>query len=186
MNTTHKRRQRLPNIEPFSAGKPISIPPEKGPSGANLVVTGLPEAFSVDHLRFIFGRFGKLLKVYVPLHRETRRPRGFAEVNFAKASSAKKAIEELGGAIALTEYKMYAEPLTAQELPNGIAIKNIPAGTEYKVLRNTFKVFGQVTMLDYNQEERSALIQFSDFESTKKALSMYRVTLIKIQYNRFG
>jgi RNA recognition motif-containing protein len=57
-------------------------------------------AFSVtqDDLNEVFGEYGKVKRVQVPVDRETGRPRGFAFVEMETDAQEEKAIVELDGA----------------------------------------------------------------------------------------
>lgn len=178
-----QQQARRMNVEPFSAGKPLLVPPGQGPPGANLIVTGVPEAMSIKQLTFIFGRYGKLLNVYVPLDVKTRRPRGFAEVKYEKVKAAQRALEELSLGIPLREYRMYAEPVPRNVLENGIQVKNIPAGKTEQEIKDIFQLFGNVYTMEYDQEDRSARIQYLHFDQAYKALQMYKLQVMRVKVN---
>jgi RNA recognition motif-containing protein len=57
-------------------------------------------AFSVtqDDLNEVFGEYGKVKRIQVPVDRETGRPRGFAFVEMETDAQEEKAIVELDGA----------------------------------------------------------------------------------------
>jgi RNA recognition motif-containing protein len=174
---------RKMNIEPFSAGKPLVVPPGQGPAGANLIVTGVPEAMSIKQLTFIFGRYGKLLNVYVPLDKKTRRPRGIAEVKYEKVNAARRAVDDLSLGIPLREYRMYAEPVPRNVLENGIQVKNIPEGKTEDEIRGIFQLFGDIYTMEYNQENRSAMVQYLHFDQAYKAVQMYKLQVMRVKVN---
>lgn len=67
-----------------------------------LFVGGIPYRTSEDELAAHFSQAGEVLSVYIPLDRETRRPRGFAFVEMSDDAAADKAIamfhdSEMGG-----------------------------------------------------------------------------------------
>ena len=67
-----------------------------------LFVGGIPYRFTQDDLREAFSQAGMVTDVFIPMDRETRRPRGFAFVEMETQEMADRAIEmfhgkELGG-----------------------------------------------------------------------------------------
>lgn len=67
-----------------------------------LFVGGIPYRMSQDELRQAFSQAGEVTDVFIPMDRETGRPRGFAFVEMATQEGADKAIamfhdQELGG-----------------------------------------------------------------------------------------
>lgn len=67
-----------------------------------LFVGGIPYRTSEEELSAHFAQAGQVLSVYIPLDRETRRPRGFAFVEMVDDAAADKAISmfhdtEMGG-----------------------------------------------------------------------------------------
>ncbi len=65
---------------------------------SKLYVGNLSYQTSESELREIFSQHGEVVSATLVMDRETGRPRGFAFVEFADASSAKAAIEALNGA----------------------------------------------------------------------------------------
>ena len=57
-----------------------------------LFVGGIPFRATEEELRQLFSQAGEVVSVFIPLERETRRPRGFAFVEMADDASAEKAI----------------------------------------------------------------------------------------------
>ena len=67
-----------------------------------LFVGGIPYRTSDEELRQLFSQAGEVVSVFIPMDRETSRPRGFAFVEMADDASADKAISmfndtEMGG-----------------------------------------------------------------------------------------
>jgi translation initiation factor 3 subunit G len=60
-----------------------------------LRVTNLSEDTTDDDLRDLFGRFGRISRVFLAKDRETNRTKGFAFVSFHEKSDAEKAMEKL-------------------------------------------------------------------------------------------
>lgn len=63
-----------------------------------LFVGGIPYRATEDELREFFSPAGEVVSVYLPLERETQRPRGFAFVEMADQAMADKAITMFDGA----------------------------------------------------------------------------------------
>lgn len=63
-----------------------------------LYVGNLPYSYSEVELRQLFGQIGRVDSVYLPLDRETGRPRGFAFVQMATEEEAEEAIARFDGA----------------------------------------------------------------------------------------
>ncbi|MBP7134588.1 RNA-binding protein [Patescibacteria group bacterium] len=63
-----------------------------------LFVGGIPYRATEDELREFFSPAGEVVSVYLPLERETQRPRGFAFVEMADQAMADKAITMFEGA----------------------------------------------------------------------------------------
>lgn len=64
---------------------------------SKLYVGNLSYQTSESDLRELFGQYGTVTSASLVMDRETGRPRGFAFVEFADATSAKAAIEALNG-----------------------------------------------------------------------------------------
>ncbi len=60
-----------------------------------LFVGGIPYRATEAELEELFSQAGEVVSVFIPLDRETRRPRGFAFVEMTDEASAEKAIEML-------------------------------------------------------------------------------------------
>ncbi len=58
-----------------------------------LFVGGIPYRMTDAELEEAFSAAGDVVSVFIPLDRETRRPRGFAFVEMTDEASAEKAIE---------------------------------------------------------------------------------------------
>jgi cold-inducible RNA-binding protein len=71
--------------------------------GKRLFVGNLPYRVSADQLREIFSQNGEVVDVFIPLDRETRRPRGFALVEMATDEQATAAIEAHNGKTEVTD-----------------------------------------------------------------------------------
>lgn len=67
------------------------------PPNTSLFVRNVADNSRTDDLRDIFGRYGPLADVYVPLDYYTRMPRGFAYVQFEDQKDAQDAEHELDG-----------------------------------------------------------------------------------------
>lgn len=57
-----------------------------------LFVGGIPFRATEEELRQLFSQAGEVVSVFIPMERETRRPRGFAFVEMADDAAAEKAI----------------------------------------------------------------------------------------------
>lgn len=57
-----------------------------------LFVGGIPYRTSEEELRQHFSQAGEVVSVFIPMDRETQRPRGFAFVEMADDEAADKAI----------------------------------------------------------------------------------------------
>ena len=60
-----------------------------------LFVGGIPYRATDEELRQMFSQAGEVTSVFIPMDRETQRPRGFAFVEMVDQASATKAIEAL-------------------------------------------------------------------------------------------
>nr|MBR9810471.1 RNA-binding protein [bacterium] len=63
-----------------------------------LYLGNLPFAASDDDIKEAFSAYGTIEDLFIPLDRETNRPRGFAFITLADDDLARKAIEEMDGA----------------------------------------------------------------------------------------
>ncbi|XP_055331054.1 serine/arginine-rich splicing factor 10-like [Paramacrobiotus metropolitanus] len=66
-----------------------------GKPSTSLYVRGVPEQTRNDELKEIFGKYGPIKDVYIPLDYYTRAPRGFAYVQFEDIEDAKDAMDGL-------------------------------------------------------------------------------------------
>jgi RNA recognition motif-containing protein len=185
-----------PRIEPFSAGNRYYVPPGNGPSGSGLFLKGVPSAMTVDMLRRIFGRYGKILQINIPLDNETRRPRGIAFVNYNNSESAQKALQDIGNEMQFEKYKTYVEKNyyeddddenNLEEIDmddNTIHVKNIPDGKTKEEVEEMFRIYGQVKKTIYNQRNNSAFITYVNYKSVDIAYNQNRMPVMKIQINR--
>ena len=57
-----------------------------------LFVGGIPYRTADEELRQLFSQAGEVVSVFIPMDRETHRPRGFAFVEMADDAAADKAI----------------------------------------------------------------------------------------------
>lgn len=62
-----------------------------------LFVGGIPYRTSDEELQQHFSQAGEVVSVFIPMDRETNRPRGFAFVEMADDAAADKAIEMFDG-----------------------------------------------------------------------------------------
>lgn len=65
--------------------------------GKRLFVGNLPYRVTAEQLREIFSQNGEVVDVFIPLDRETRRPRGFALVEMSTDEEANAAIAAHNG-----------------------------------------------------------------------------------------
>jgi len=63
-----------------------------------LYLGNLPFTAADDDIREAFSAYGTIEDLFIPLDRETNRPRGFAFITLADDEQARKAIEEMDGA----------------------------------------------------------------------------------------
>ena len=63
-----------------------------------LYLGNLPFSASGEDIREAFSAYGTIEDLFIPLDRETNRPRGFAFITLADDDQARKAIEEMDGA----------------------------------------------------------------------------------------
>lgn len=69
---------------------------------SKLFVGGIPFRMTEDELREAFSQAGEVVSTFIPMDRQTGRPRGFAFVEMADDAQADKAIsmfdgQEMGG-----------------------------------------------------------------------------------------
>lgn len=65
-----------------------------------LYVGNLPYSYGEMELRQLFSEVGRVDSVYLPIDRETGRPRGFAFVQMATDAEAEEAIARFDGGLA--------------------------------------------------------------------------------------
>ncbi|MEN8772452.1 MAG: RNA-binding protein [Akkermansiaceae bacterium] len=63
-----------------------------------LYLGNLPFSAADEDIREAFSAYGTIEDLFIPLDRETNRPRGFAFITLADDDLARKAIEEMDGA----------------------------------------------------------------------------------------
>jgi len=71
------------------------MPRSFGPSNRSLFIRNVAEVTRSDDLRSLFGEFGHVTDVYIPLDYYTHRPRGFAYVQFDELRAAEEAVHNL-------------------------------------------------------------------------------------------
>jgi cold-inducible RNA-binding protein len=71
--------------------------------GKRLFVGNLPYRVTAEQLREIFSQNGEVVDVFIPLDRETRRPRGFALVEMSTDEEAAAAITAHNGITEVTD-----------------------------------------------------------------------------------
>ena len=81
-----RRDDRRDDREPRRSGRD-----NRRDESTSVLVRHLNFRTTVDELRKIFGEFGEVVDVYLPLDYHTRRPRGFGFVQFSKADDAEAA-----------------------------------------------------------------------------------------------
>ena len=62
-----------------------------------LYLGNLPFSASEEDIREAFSAYGTIEDLFIPLDRETNRPRGFAFITLQDDDQARKAIEEMDG-----------------------------------------------------------------------------------------
>ncbi|XP_013378730.1 serine/arginine-rich splicing factor 12 [Lingula anatina] len=65
------------------------------PPNTSLYIRNVPDGLRPEELRTLFGKYGPISDVYVPLDYYTRRPRGFAYVQFEDPRDADDALHYL-------------------------------------------------------------------------------------------
>ncbi|KAG8177002.1 hypothetical protein JTE90_006947 [Oedothorax gibbosus] len=65
------------------------------PPNSSLFVRNVPDSARPEELRRLFGKYGPITDVYIPLDYYNRRPRGFAYVQFEDIRDAEEALAEL-------------------------------------------------------------------------------------------
>ncbi|XP_070541137.1 serine/arginine-rich splicing factor 12-like isoform X2 [Ptychodera flava] len=78
------------------------------PPNTSLYVRNVPDGTRPEELRQLFGKYGPISDVYVPLDYYTRRPRGFAYVQFEDIRDAEDAKYNLN------HYRFYGRELDIQ------------------------------------------------------------------------
>lgn len=103
---SERERSRTPDPPPAAEangdGGDYDKPAEGGDGGGEgtgdevkLYVGNLDYATNEDKLRSEFGQFGEVTEVFLPVERNTQRPRGFGFVTFAKRQDAENAISKM-------------------------------------------------------------------------------------------
>jgi len=82
-----------------AAANGSASPSRERSTGGRLYVGNLSYDTDADALRELFAPLGEVTDVHVVTDRDTGRPRGFAFVTMGSAADAKKAIDELDGAM---------------------------------------------------------------------------------------
>ena len=72
-------------------------PAEEAPTGVKLYVGNLSFDTTEDTLKSTFGEFGTVTDVFLPVHRDSGNPRGFAFVTLSERDAAEKAIAAWDG-----------------------------------------------------------------------------------------
>lgn len=70
-----------------------------------LFVGNLPYGVTADQLSELFAQNGTVVDVFIPLDRETRRPRGFALVEMSTDEEAAAAIEAHNGKTEVSDHR---------------------------------------------------------------------------------
>ena len=86
-----------PPPSPLSRLQPRSG--DMGSQNKSLFVKGLNDDTTQHELRDLFGRYGTVNDIYIPMSYHTRRPRGFAYVAFDSLDEAKRAVRKLDGTL---------------------------------------------------------------------------------------
>lgn len=76
---------------------PCLIPVLEKRMPTKLFVGGIPYRTSDEELRQLFSQAGEVVSVFIPMDRETQRPRGFAFVEMSDDAGADKAISMFDG-----------------------------------------------------------------------------------------
>ncbi|XP_054766524.1 serine/arginine-rich splicing factor 10-like [Lytechinus pictus] len=78
------------------------------PPNTSLYVRNLPDDVRTEDMRSLFGKFGPISDIYIPLDYYTREPRGFAYVQFEDIRDAEDAMYDLD------RYRFYGRELEIQ------------------------------------------------------------------------
>ncbi|XP_072177552.1 serine/arginine-rich splicing factor 12-like [Diadema setosum] len=78
------------------------------PPNTSLYIRNLPDGVRTEELRQLFGKYGPISDVYIPLDYYTRQPRGFAYIQFDDIRDAEDAM------YALERYRFYGRELEIQ------------------------------------------------------------------------
>ncbi|CAM9255475.1 unnamed protein product, partial [Heterosigma akashiwo] len=65
--------------------------------GSSILVRNLSYRTRSDDLKYVFGKFGELRDVYIPLDYYTKEPRGFAFIEFLDDRDAADALQDMDG-----------------------------------------------------------------------------------------
>eukprot|EP00900_Chrysochromulina_parva_P010601 jgi/Chrpa1/19542/Chrysochromulina_OHIO_Genome00024522-RA len=80
----------------MEAPKPAGRPADDG-EGRKVFVGGIPFGVEKRDIQEDFSKFGPIEDVYLPMDRETRKPRGFGFVTFVDARDANEAVSAMHG-----------------------------------------------------------------------------------------
>lgn len=95
-------------------------------NGVSVHLRNLPFSTSEEALRKIFGRFGEILKIRLPVFKDSGKHRGYGFIDYKESSSAKKALamdrKEIDGR------KIIVELAELREAPKGDIARPAEAG----------------------------------------------------------
>lgn len=166
MSDDRRSRSRSPDRSPgrdHNGGPPSSPPREShgasnGASGdasaVKLYIGNIDYGTDDQRLRQTFEKYGTITDAFVPTERESRRPRGFGFVTFARREDAEKAMQELdnteldGRTIRISE----SRPRSTNSGPFNAAgaadvklfVGNLSFETETEKIRTLFSTVGDV------------------------------------------
>ncbi|KAF4679730.1 hypothetical protein FOZ60_014570 [Perkinsus olseni] len=79
-----------------------TAPQAKGPSGANVFVFSVPDAWTETDLRQNFGQFGRIISAKVVVDKQTGISRGYGFISYDNCESAARAVQTMDGYMAPT------------------------------------------------------------------------------------
>ena len=88
-----------------------------------LFVGGIPYRATDEELRQLFSQAGEVSSVFIPMDRETNRPRGFAFVEMADDAAADKAISMFDGSDGRSPHRGQQSPSDEERALAGVASK---------------------------------------------------------------
>jgi polyadenylate-binding protein len=149
----------------------------------NIVIKNLPEGMDGTALKEIFGKFGKIVSIKVPLN-EDGQHRGYAYMMFEKEEAARLATEELNGAVSVgdgasMQVERYKNPAAVREeamkLFTNLYVKNLAPGVTDAQLEAAYVKFGKVTSAKVRSDETGrsmgfGFVAFEDHEAAIEAL----------------